>query len=97
MALGSLRQLDLDAAHEQLNTLDLVVSLRFSDKDSERDVSFLIRDRDHPEHVFDEHSLQFATCCEQVRSLGGSLLHRQENARNELVVVTLPFKKFREE
>jgi hypothetical protein len=97
MALGSLRQLDLDAAHEQLNTLDLVVSLRFSDKDSERDVSFLIRDRDHPEHVFDEHSLQFATCCEQVRSLGGSLLHRQENAHNELVVVTLPFKKFREE
>lgn len=96
-ALGSLRQLDLDAAREQLNNLDLVVSLRFADKDGEIDGSALIQDRDHPEHVFDEHSLQFATCCEQVRALGGSLVHRQQSESSELVVLTLPFEKFREE
>ena len=45
----------------------------------------------------DENSLLFATCCEQVRAIGGSLVHRQENERTELVVLTLPFKKFREE
>lgn len=96
-ALGSLRDLDLDAAREELNRLDLVVSLRFADKESDRDGSVLIQDRDHPEHVFDEDSLQFATCCEQVRALGGSLVHRQESEGSELVVLTLPFEKFREE
>jgi len=96
-ALGSLRQLDLDADREELNTLNLVMSLRFADKDGSLDGSALIQDRDHPEHVFDEDSLQFATCCEQVRSLGGSLVHRQENEGSELVVLTLPFDKFREE
>lgn len=96
-ALGSLKELDLDAAREQLNSLDLVVSMRFTDKDGSLDGSALIQDPDHPEHVFDEHSLQFATCCEQVRALGGSLVHRQESARSELVVLTLPFEKFREE
>lgn len=96
-ALGSLRQLDLDAAHEQLQALDLVMSLRFADKESDRDGSVLIQDRDHPEHVFDEDSLQFATCCEQVRALGGSLVHRQESEGSELVVLTLPFQKYREE
>ncbi|QPN64222.1 PDC sensor domain-containing protein [Synechococcus sp. CBW1004] len=96
-ALGSLRELDLDAAREQLNTLDLVMSLRFADKDSTLNGSALIQDRYHPEHVFDEDSLQFATCCEQVRALGGSLVHRQESEGSELVVLTLPFEKFHEE
>ena len=96
-ALGSLRELDLDAAREQLTTLDLVMSLRFADKDSTLKGSALIQDRDHPEHVFDEDSLQFATCCEQVRALGGSLVHRQESEGSELVVLTLPFEKFHEE
>lgn len=95
-ALGSLRQIDLDAAREQLNSLDLVVSLRFAEKNGSREGSALIQDRDHPEHVFDEDSLQFATCCEQVRVLGGSLVHREESEGNELVVLTLPFAKFRE-
>ncbi len=96
-ALGSLRELDLDIAREQLNSLDLVMSLTFKGKDGTRDGSALIQDRDHPEHVFDEDSLQFATCCEQVRALGGSLVHRQEREGSELVVLTLPFDKFREE
>jgi len=96
-ALGSLRELDLDAAREQLNNLDLVVSLRFADKESDKDGSILIQEPDHPEHVFDEDSLQFATCCEQVRALGGSLVHRREDGRSELVVLTLPFDKFRED
>lgn len=96
-ALGSLKDLDLDVAREELNTLDLVVSLRFADKESDRDGSVLIQDRDHPEHVFDEDSLQFATCCEQVRALGGSLVHREESQGSELVVLTLPYDKFREE
>ncbi|MFM1797851.1 MAG: hypothetical protein RLZZ117_129 [Cyanobacteriota bacterium] len=96
-ALGSLRELDVDIAREQLNDLDLVVSLRFADKNSDRNGSVLIQDRDHPEHVFNEDSLQFATCCEQVRCLGGSLVHRQQDGQSELVVLTLPFDKFRED
>jgi hypothetical protein len=95
-ALGSLRQLGINTAREQLNNLDLEIFLRFADKDNDRDVEVLIQDRDHPEHVFDEDSLVFATCCEQVRCLGGSLVHRKDGGRSELVVLTLPYEKFRE-
>ncbi len=95
--LGSLHGVALDVAREQLNSLDLVVSLRFGGSSpSAGSGASLIHHPDHPEHVFDEDSLQFATCCEQVRALGGSLSHRQEGDGVEVVVLSLPFEKFRE-
>ncbi len=95
--LGSLQQVSLEASREQLNSLDLVVTLRFCGAMEGRGSGgTLIQDPDHPEHVFDEDSLQFATCCEQVRALGGSLSHVQDGEEVELVRLILPFEKFRE-
>ncbi|NBQ19967.1 MAG: hypothetical protein EBU13_10175 [Synechococcaceae bacterium WB5_2A_257] len=47
--------------------------------------------------VFDENSLQFATCVELVRTLGGTLSHEQINENVEVVSLILPFNKFMED
>ena len=95
--LGSLQRVALKTSHEQLNSLDLVVTLRFCRAQPGGGTGgSLIQDPDHPEHVFDEHSLQFATCCEKVRTLGGRLSHVEEGEDVELVRLSLPFEKFLE-
>jgi hypothetical protein len=95
--LGSLQHVSLESSREQLNNLDLVITLQFCGAMQGRGSGgTLIQDPGHPEHVFDENSLQFATCCEQVRALGGSLSHLQDGEDVELVRLSLPFEKFRE-
>lgn len=95
--LGSLNLATVGVENEQLNTLHLLITLRFQGRsDATVNGANLISDRDHPEHVFDENSLQFATCCEQVRALKGSLTHSYEAENTELVVLSLPYEKFRE-
>jgi hypothetical protein len=95
--LGSLQQVSLESSREQLNNLDLQITLKFCGALQGRGIGgSLFQDPDHPEHVFDENTLQFATCCEQVRALGGSLTHLQEAEDVELVRLSLPFEKYRE-
>ena len=73
------------------------MNIRFSDSISAQEsMAVLIADRDHPEHVFDENSLQFATCAELVRTLGGTLSHEQITENVEVVSLILPFNKFKE-
>ena len=98
MVLGSLVQVSVGVDNEQLNTLHLRMTLRFQGRSSTNlSGAQLIQQREHPEHVFDEDSLQFATCCEQVRALKGTLTHRDEGDNTELVVLSLPYDKFRED
>jgi hypothetical protein len=94
--LGSLRQLSLKVVNEKLNALDITFTLRFSGQPEALDRKALIEDRDRPEHVTDADALTFATCCEQVRSQGGSVLHSIDED-SEMVVLTIPFQKFRED
>lgn len=95
--LSSLEEISLSVKNEQLNNICLVVNIRFCDSNSAQESrAVLIADRDHPEHVFDENSLQFATCVELVRALGGTLSHEQINENVEVVSLILPFDKFKE-
>jgi hypothetical protein len=95
--LPSLDEINLTVINEQLNDISLAVDIRFKDfLNSQGSKAALIADRDHPEHVFDENSLQFATCAELVRALGGNLAHEQINENEEVVSLILPFKKSKE-
>lgn len=95
--LASLEEVNLTAINEKLNNIGLTVSFRYCDSMvTQGSRAILITDRDHPEHVFDENSLQFATCVEQVRALGGNLAHEQINENVEVVSLILPFEKFKE-
>ena len=95
--LPSLKEINLSVKNEQLNNIGLAVNIRFSDFTSAQESrAVLIADRDHPEHVFDENSLQFATCVELVRALGGTLSHEQITENVEVVSLILPFNKFKE-
>jgi hypothetical protein len=95
--LSSLKEVNLTVINEQLNDIDLAVGIRYSDSiSSQVSRAALIADRDHPEHVFDENSLQFGTCVELVRALGGNLAHEQINENVEVVSLILPFKKSKE-
>lgn len=95
--LASLEEVNLTAINEKLNNIGLAVSFRYCDSMvTQGSRAVLITDRDHPEHVFDENSLQFATCVEQVRALGGNLAHEQINENVEVVSLILPFEKFKE-
>ena len=95
--LPSLKEINLSVKNEQLNNICLAVNIRFSDSTSAQEsMAVLIADRDHPEHVFDENSLQFATCVELVRTLGGTLSHEQITENVEVVSLILPFNKFNE-
>ena len=95
--LPSLKEINLSVKNEQLNNIGLAVNIRFSDFTSAQESrAVLIADRDHPEHVFDENSLQFATCAELVRTLGGTLSHEQITENVEVVSLILPFNKFKE-
>ena len=95
--LPALEEINLSVKNEQLNNICLAVNIRFSDSTSAQEsMAVLIADRDHPEHVFDENSLQFATCAELVRTLGGTLSHEQITENVEVVSLILPFNKFKE-
>ena len=95
--LPSLDEINLSLKNEQLNNIGLAVNIRFCDPTSAQESrAVLIADRDHPEHVFDENSLQFATCVELVRALGGTLSHEQITENVEVVSLILPFNKFKE-
>jgi hypothetical protein len=95
--LGQLQQVDLDASRERLNSLDLLISLRFSDSDEPPgDAAAFLEERDNPKHVTNSASLEVARCCEQIRAIGGSLSHRRQPDGASLLVITLPFEKFRE-
>ena len=95
--LPSLDEINLSVKNEQLNNIGLAVNIRFCDPTSAQESrAVLIADRDHPEHVFDENSLQFATCVELVRALGGTLSHEQITENEEVVSLILPFNKFKE-
>jgi len=95
--LPSLDEINLSVKNEQLNNIGLAVNIRFCDPTSAQESkAVLIADRDHPEHVFDENSLQFATCVELVRALGGTLSHEQITENVEVVSLILPFNKFKE-
>jgi len=95
--LSSLEEVKLTVINEQLNDISLAVNIRYRDSiSSQESRATLIADRDHPEHVFDENSLQFATCVELVRALGGNLAHEQINENVEVVSLILPFKKSKE-
>ncbi|WP_341886260.1 hypothetical protein [Synechococcus sp. UW140] len=95
--LPSLKEINLSLKNEQLNNIGLAVNIRFCDSTSVQESrAVLIADRDHPEHVFDENSLQFATCVELVRALGGTLSHEQITENVEVVSLILPFNKFKE-
>ena len=95
--LPSLDEINLSVKNEQLNNIGLAVNIRFCDSTSAQESrAVLIADRDHPEHVFDENSLQFATCAELVRTLGGTLSHEQITENVEVVSLILPFNKFKE-
>ena len=95
--LPSLKEINLSVKNEQLNNIGLAVNIRFCDSTSTQESrAVLIADRDHPEHVFDENSLQFATCVELVRALGGTLSHEQITENVEVVSLILPFNKFKE-
>lgn len=95
--LASLEGVTLTVINEKLNNIGLAVSIRYCDSMvSQGSRAVLITDRDHPEHVFDENSLQFATCVEQVRALGGNLAHEQINENVEVVSLIFPFEKFKE-
>ena len=95
--LPSLEEINLSVKNEQLNNIGLAVNIRFCDSTSAQESrAVLIADRDHPEHVFDENSLQFATCVELVRALGGTLSHEQITENVEVVSLILPFNKFKE-
>jgi hypothetical protein len=95
--LGSLSQVSIGIENEQLNTLDLLMTFRFQARSSSNlSGAQLLEEREHPEHVFDEESLQFATCCAQVRALKGAITHRDMGSNIEVVVVSLPYEKFRE-
>ena len=95
--LPSLKEINLSVKNEQLNNIGLAVNIRFCDPTSAQESrAVLIADRDHPEHVFDENSLQFATCVELVRALGGTLSHEQITENVEVVSLILPFNKFKE-
>jgi hypothetical protein len=95
--LASLEEINLTVINEQLNDIDLAVGIRYNDSiSSQVSRAALIADRDHPEHVFDENSLQFGTCVELVRAIGGNLAHEQINENIEVVSLVLPFKKSKE-
>jgi len=95
--LASLEEVNLTVINEQLNDIDLAVGIRYNDSiSSQVSRAALIADRDHPEHVFDENSLQFGTCVELVRAIGGNLAHEQINENIEVVSLVLPFKKSKE-
>jgi hypothetical protein len=95
--LSSLEEVKLTVINEQLNGISLAVDIRYRDSiSSQGSRAALIADRDHPEHVFDENSLQFGTCVELVRALGGNLAHEQINENVEVVSLILPFKKSKE-
>ena len=95
--LPALEEINLSVKNEQLNNICLAVNIRFCDSTSAQEsMAVLIADRDHPEHVFDENSLQFATCAELVRTLGGTLSHEQITENVEVVSLILPFNKFKE-
>ena len=96
--LGSLAHVSIGIENEQLNTLDLLMTFRFQAKSSTNlSGAQLLEQREHPEHVFDEESLQFATCCAQVRALKGIITHRDMGGNTEVVVLSLPYEKFRED
>lgn len=95
--LASLKLVCVEVDHERLNSLHLLITLCFqAGNDTMAHGARLIRDRDDPEHVFDETSLQFATCCERVRALRGSLTHHDLENNVERVRLSLPYAKFRE-
>jgi hypothetical protein len=96
-AFGSLLKVCLSVANEQLHSLELLVDLHFGGTESSITYnSVLVYDADHPDHMSDEVSLKFATCCEQVRALRGVLLHSNLGVEGEKLVIALPFDKSRE-
>ncbi len=95
--LGSLDLVSVGLENEQLNTLNLLLTLRFRGSRSNTiSGAQMIDKKEYSKHVFDEDSLQFATSCEQVRALNGTLTHSDHGNNTEQVVLSLPYEKFRE-
>lgn len=95
--LGSLALVSVGLDDEQLKTLNLLITLRFQGCSSTTmSGAQMIDKKEYSKHVFDEDSLQFATSCEQVRALNGTLTHSDQADNTEQVVLSLPYEKFRE-
>ena len=95
--LGSLALVSLGVDEEQLSTLHLLITLRFQGSSSTTTGGAQMMDqKEYSRHVFDEDSLLFATSCEQVRALKGTLTHSDQGGNTEQVVLSLPYEKFRE-
>ena len=95
--LGSLALVSLGVEDEQLTTLHVLITLRFQGSRSTTISGAQMMDqKEYSRHVFDEDSLLFATSCEQVRALNGTLTHSDQGDSTEQVVLSLPYEKFRE-
>ncbi len=95
--LGSLDLVSVGLENEQLNTLHLLITLNFQgNRSTSMSGAQMMDKKEYSKHVFDEDSLQFATSCEQVRALKGTLTHRDLGDHTEQVSLSLPYEKFRE-